>query len=116
MGQARERLILTYPRADPRNGRERLPSLFFVAAASARVGRALSGSELEGLVGEDVPDSLDAALDPGERDRLRVRDGGQPAAEAIATGSIFFRQSRWAVRGRWSNRLTVYDGFLADLP
>jgi len=116
VGQARERLILTYPRADPRSGRERLPSLFFVAAASARAGRALSGSELEGLVREDVPDSLDAALDPGERDRLRVREGGQPAAEAIATGSIFFRQSRWAVRGRWSNRLTIYDGLLADLP
>jgi RecB family exonuclease len=116
VGQARERLILTYPRADPRNGRERLPSLFFVAAASARAGRALSGIELERLVAEDVPDSLEAALDPGERDRLRVREGGQPAAEAIAMGSIFFRQSRWAVRGRWSNRLTIYDGLLADLP
>jgi ATP-dependent helicase/nuclease subunit B len=116
VAQARERLILSYPRADPRNGRERLPSLFFVAAASARAGRPLAGNELERLVEEDVPESLDAALDPGERDRLRVREGGQPAAEAIATGSIFFRQSRWAVRGRWSNRLTVYDGLLADLP
>ena len=34
VAQATERLILSYPRADPRSGRERLPSLFFVAAAS----------------------------------------------------------------------------------
>jgi RecB family exonuclease len=65
---------------------------------------------------EDRPDSLEAALDPGERDRLRVREGNPAAAEAIASGSVFFRQSRWAVRARWSNRLTQYDGLLGELP
>src|SRR4029077_12715635 len=30
IGQAAERLILSYPRADARTGRERMPSLFFV--------------------------------------------------------------------------------------
>ena len=43
IGQATERLILSYPRADARTGRERMPSLFFVAAAAAREGRSAGG-------------------------------------------------------------------------
>src|SRR5206468_433095 len=44
--QATERLVLSYPRADPRTGRERMPSLFFVAAASAREGRPVGAAEV----------------------------------------------------------------------
>ena len=116
--QARERLILSYPRADARSGRERMPSLFFVAAASAREGRSLGVAELGPLVSEDVLEALplDAALDAAERDRIRVLRGGEAAAREIAAGSGFFRQSRLAQRARWSDRLTAYDGFLAPLP
>ena len=116
--QATERLVLSYPRADARTGRERLPSLFFVAAASALAGRPLAGAELLAQVAEDDPSALPLAdaLDPSERDRIRVRTGGRAAAEAIAAGSLFFKQSRLSAQARWAGRLTRYDGFLTDLP
>ena len=115
LGQATERLILSYPRADPRTGRERLPSLFLVAAASALEGRPVGAADLDALVGEDDLDALplEDALDASERDRIRVRRGGDEAAEAIAGGSLFFRGARQALKARWSNRLTAYDGLVA---
>ena len=115
LGQATERLILSYPRADPRTGRERLPSLFLVAAASALEGRPVGAADLGALVGEDDLDALplEDALDASERDRIRVRRSGDEAAEAIARGSLFFRGARQALRARWSNRLTAYDGLVA---
>lgn len=118
ISQATEVLVLSYPRADARSGRERLPSLFFAAAASTLAGRPLAGADLERLVTEDDPTSLplEATLDAGERDRARVRAGDRAAAEAIAAGSSFFKQSRLAAQARWSGRLTRYDGLLSDLP
>jgi RecB family exonuclease len=117
-GQATERLFLSYPRADARSGRERMPSLFFVAAASALASRPLAGSELHARVAEDDPSELplEDAIDASERDRIRVRAGGRAAVEAIAAGSSFFKQSRLAAQARWSGRLTRYDGHLDDLP
>jgi ATP-dependent helicase/nuclease subunit B len=113
LSQATERLILTYPRADARTGRERLPSLFFAAAASTLAGRPLAGAELERLVVEDDLDRLplEDATDAGERDRIRLRRD-ESAATAIAGGSAFFRQSRLASQARWSGRLTRYDGLV----
>lgn len=113
LSQATERLILSYPRADARTGRERLPSLFFAAAASTLAGRPLAGAELERLVVEDDPDRLplEDAVDAGERDRIRLRRD-ESAATAIAAGSTFFRQSRLASQARWSGRLTRYDGLV----
>lgn len=118
LSQATERLILSYPRADSRSGRERLPSLFFAAAASALAGRPLTSEELERRVGEDDLRKLDlaGALDRSERDRVRFLRGGQEAALAIAAGSRFFRHSHLASRARWSNRLTPYDGLVSPLP
>jgi RecB family exonuclease len=116
VGQASERLVLSYPRADGRSGRERLPSLFFAAAASTLAGRALAGAELDRLVEEDALDrlALEDALDPGERDRIRLRQD-EAAATAVAAGSPFFRQSRLASQARWSPRLTRYDGLVGEL-
>jgi ATP-dependent helicase/nuclease subunit B len=118
LGQATESLVLSYPRADPRTGRERMPSLFFVAAAAAVEGRALSAAQLDALVAEDALDGLTPAqaLDRSERDRIRVRAGGREAALAIAAGSAFFKQSHLAAEARWSNRLTAYDGLILPLP
>src|SRR5262249_20881443 len=115
---ATERLVLSYPRADPRTGRERLPSLFLVAAASALLGQAASASDLARLVVEDDPAQvpLELALDPSERHRKRVLGGGEAAAAAAAAGSPFFRQSRIVSRARWSARFTEYDGFLGEMP
>ena len=116
--QATEKLILTYPRADPRTGRERLPSLFLVAAASALLGKPAGAADLEALVHEDdgATAPLDLALHPSERDRQRVLRGGEEAAQAIAAGSPFFRQSRAASRARWHGRFSEYDGFVGELP
>jgi ATP-dependent helicase/nuclease subunit B len=113
LSQATERLILSYPRADARTGRERLPSLFLAAAASTLAGRPLAAAELERLVVEDDPDRLplEDAVDAGERDRLRLRRD-EAAATAVAAGSSFFRQSRLASQARWSGRLTRYDGLV----
>src|SRR5262249_1701140 len=118
LGQATERLLLSYPRADPRTGRERLPSLFFVAAASTLAGRPVTAGRLEEMVHEDEMDALPlaAALDRSERDRMRARAGGHEAATAIAAGSPFFKQSRLASEARWSPRLTRYDGLVSELP
>lgn len=115
VGQATDRLVLSYPRADARTGRERMPSLFFVAAATALAGRPVSGADLEALVGEDDPDTLPLgdALDPGERDRLRMRRNPREASLAIAAGSTFFRQSVLATHSRWLDQLTPYDGLVA---
>lgn len=117
LGQATEQLLLSYPRADPRSGRERMPSLFFVAAAATREGRPLSAAELDALVQEDTLDALtlEQALDRSERDRIRVRAGGREAALAIAAGSVFFKQSHLASEARWSKHLTAYDGLILPL-
>lgn len=114
VSQATERLYLSYPRADARTGRERLPSLFLAAAASTLAGRPLAIAELERLVVEDDLDRLplEDAVDAGERDRVRLRRD-ESAATAIAAGSVFFRQSRLASQARWSGRLTRYDGLVA---
>lgn len=116
--QATERLVLSYPRADPRSGRERLPSLFFIAAASARVGQPVSVPLLTTIVEEDATEdlSLEESLDASERDRVRVRLGGDEAAQAIAAGSRFFRQSHLASHARWSKAFTPYDGLVAGPP
>ncbi len=118
LSQATEHLILSYPRADARSGRERMPSLFFVAAASALRGQPVSAADLARLVVEDDLDALplEEALDASERDRIRIARGGAEAAQAVAAGSAFFKQSRLATRARWSNRLTRYDGLITDLP
>jgi ATP-dependent helicase/nuclease subunit B len=117
LSQATEQLVLSYPRADPRSGRERLPSLFYVAAASALVGRPVSVADLDRLVVEDNLEHLplEDAVDRTERDRARIHREGKAAAGAIAAGSAFFKQSRLAAQARWSGSLTRYDGLLTDL-
>ncbi|HEY7411987.1 MAG TPA: PD-(D/E)XK nuclease family protein [Vicinamibacteria bacterium] len=115
VSQATERLVLSYPRADPRHGRERQPSLFFVAAAATLHGRPLSSLELAAAVAEDVLDDVpfDDLADRGERDRRRARTGGREAEAALAASAPFFAASRRAARQRWSSRLTAYDGLVA---
>jgi ATP-dependent helicase/nuclease subunit B len=117
VSQAEERLLLSYPRADPRSGRERLPSVFFAAAASAREGKPLSGADIAALVLEDDPRalSLEQAADRSERDLLRMRKS-KDARHAIAAGSFFFRQAYLAAGARRSGQLTPFDGFVAGLP
>lgn len=116
--QATERLVLSYPRADSRSGRERVPSLFFVSAAAALAGRPLGAPELAALTSEDDPAALplEDALDAGERDRLRVRRGGAEAVLAVAAGSPSFKGAHLAAHERWSRALTAHDGLVDGLP
>jgi ATP-dependent helicase/nuclease subunit B len=116
--QARERLVLSYPRADARSGRERVPSLFFAAAAAALAGEPLGAARLQAMTHEDDLDALplEDALDAGERDRIRVRRGGAEAVLAIAAGSPSFKGAHLAGHERWSKVLTAHDGLVADLP
>ena len=95
-----------------------MPSLFFVAAASAREGRPVGAADLERIVAEDDLDALpvEEAVDRSERDRRRVRAGGKEAVLAVARGSSFFRQSHLASQARWSRQLTPYDGLIAFSP
>src|SRR5207245_45515 len=91
---------------------------FFVAAASAREGRTLGLADLEAIVAEDDPTRLaaDEALDRSERDRVRVRAGGNNAVAAIAASCLPFRLSRRAAQRRWRPRqLTEYDGLVGPL-
>jgi hypothetical protein len=116
--QATERLVLSYPRADGRSGRERVPSLFFAAAASTLAGEPLGAARLLALTHEDDLDAvpLEDALDAGERDRIRVRRGGPEAVLAIAAGSPSFKGAHLAGHERWSKAMTAHDGLVADLP
>jgi RecB family exonuclease len=95
-----------------------MPSLFFVAAATALCGATIGAAELAAMVVEDDLEHLplDRTLEASERDRARVRVGGGPAVKAIAAGSRFFRQSHLASRARWSKELTPYDGLVAGPP
>jgi ATP-dependent helicase/nuclease subunit B len=118
ISQATEKLILSYPRADSRSGRERLPSLFLVAAASALLGRPVGAADLERLVVEDDPvgGPLELTLDPSERDRKRVLESGEEAVRMIEAASPGFAQARRAARARWYGRFSEYDGFVGELP
>ncbi|MET0556992.1 MAG: PD-(D/E)XK nuclease family protein [Vicinamibacteria bacterium] len=116
--QATERLVLSYPRADARSGRERVPSLFFAAAAAALAGEPLGAARLAAMTHEDDLDALplEDALDAGERDRIRVRRGGPEAVLAIAAGAPSFKGAHLAGHERWSKAMTAHDGLVADLP
>ena len=109
VSQASERLVLSYPRADARTGRERLPSLFFAAAAAALAGRPLAGAGPRPLDqrGRDRPPA---------RSRTRSTRASatasaccaRPDAAARARGGLgLLPRSRASPRrARWSSRLT----------
>jgi ATP-dependent helicase/nuclease subunit B len=117
LSQATEHLLLSYPRAEARSGRERLPSLFFVSAASALEGRPLDMAGLGGLLVEDDLRALEAddAVDVTERDRGRMWRTPGDAAVAIASGNPFVKGSLLAAEARSSGRVTPFDG-LVELP
>jgi len=117
VSQATEALVLSYPRAEARSGRERLPSLFFVAAASALEGRSLDMAALGSLLVEDDLRVMEAddAVDVTERDRNRIWRTPRDAAVAIASGNTFVKGSWLAAEGRSSGQVTPFDG-LVELP
>lgn len=124
IGAARERLVLTFPRLEPEQGRELLPSPLLLAAASALAGRAVAAEDIAALAGTEVvpvsPWRGPAALRPldlREFDRTRI-------ARAVRAGRPEGVRFLWKVHppalaalraelARWqSSRFTAWDGML----
>ena len=78
--QAEERLVFSYPRADEQTGRERLPSLFLMAALQAFKGATVNADDLHRIVTEDEDGrtDMDLSLDLGERDTEVVARTASP--------------------------------------
>jgi RecB family exonuclease len=114
LSQAEETLILSYPRADEQTGRERLPSLFLMAALQAAQGRAVTASDLHrvALDDEDSRADLGESLDLGERDSDIVTRYGVPAIRWLEAERPFLRSAHELSRGRAAKRLSPFDGLV----
>jgi RecB family exonuclease len=111
---AEETLVLSYPRADEQTGRERLPSLFLMAALQAFEGRTVSADDLHRIVTEDEDGSadIDLSLDLGERDTEVVARHGLQAVSWLEADRPFLRAAHELSRGRSARRLSPYDGLV----
>jgi RecB family exonuclease len=114
LGQAEETLVLSYPRADEQTGRERLPSLFLMAALQAAQGRAVTASDLHRVVVDDEESraELGESLDLGERDTDIVARYGVPAIRWLEAERPFLRSAHELSRGRAAKRLSPFDGLV----
>ena len=112
--QAEETLVLSYPRADEQTGRERLPSLFLMAALQAAQGRAVTAEDLHKIVVEDEDgrSDIDLSMDLGERDAEVVARYGLSALSWLDTDRPFLRSAHELSRGRSARRLSPYDGLI----
>jgi RecB family exonuclease len=114
LSQAEETLVLSYPRADEQTGRERLPSLFLMAALQAALGRAVTASDLHRVVMDDEDSRADfgESLDLGERDTGLVTRFGVPAIRWLEAERPFLRSAHELSRGRAGKRLSPFDGLV----
>ena len=116
--QAGERLVLSYPRADARTGRERLPSLFFAAAAATLAGRPLAGRGSRALDrrGRDRPAG---ARGRARRGRARPRaPAARPHGRRHCAGrglAVLPAVAPRHRRARWSTGSRVYDGLVGEI-
>ena len=112
--QAEETLVLSYPRADEQTGRERLPSLFLMAALQAAKGVAVTAFDLDKVVveDEDGSPSLDLSIDLGERDTKIVAQHGLQGISWLAADRPLLRAAHDLSRGRAVKRLSPYDGLV----
>ncbi|MBK5257010.1 MAG: exodeoxyribonuclease V subunit gamma [Vicinamibacteria bacterium] len=114
LDQAEETLILSYPRADEQTGRERLPSLFMMAALQAAKGVAVTAEDLQKVVTEDEDGHTDTdlAIDLGERDIEVVARHGLQALSWLEQDRPFLRSAHELSRGRAARRLSPFDGLV----
>jgi RecB family exonuclease len=114
LGQAEESLVLSYPRADEQTGRERLPSLFLMAALQACKGTAVTAEDLHGIVAEDEDGrtDIDLSIDMGERDTEVVARHGIQALGWLEADRPFLRSAHELSRGRSARRLSAFDGLI----
>lgn len=120
---ARQRLTLSYARADAGRTGKHLPSYFFRSVADAIEGKRLRLDALEAArcvervrAGRLTCEPIEASLSPAEYDRGLIHGANEtdaPAAlEAIARATPAFRRAMAARAGRWSRDLTAYDGVM----
>lgn len=114
LAQAEERLVLSYPRADEQTGREKLPSLFLMAALQAAKGEAVTAEDLHKVVTEDQDGhtDMDLCIDLGERDTEIVARHGLQAVTWLETTRPFLRAAHELSRGRSARRLSSFDGLV----
>lgn len=114
LGQAEQTLVLSYPRADEQTGRERLPSLFLMAALQAWRGATVTADDLQKVLTEDEDGHRDEELsvDVGERDIEVVARHGLAALSWLESERPFLRAAHELSRGRAARRLSPYDGLV----
>jgi len=114
LAQAEQALVLSYPRADEQTGRERLPSLFLMAALQAWKGAPVTAEDLHKVVAEDEEGHLDPefSVDLGERDTELVARHGLQALVWLEGERPFLRAAHQLSRGRGARRLSPYDGLV----
>lgn len=116
LSQAEDTLVLSYPRADEQTGRERLPSLFLMAALQAAQGVAVTAADLHKIVTEDQDGhtDVDLSIDLGERDVEVVSRYGLQALSWLEADRPFLRAAHELSRGRDAKRLSRFDGLVGD--
>jgi ATP-dependent helicase/DNAse subunit B len=116
LGQAEEALVLSYPRADEQTGRERLPSLFMMAALQAHKGETVTADDLHQIVTEDEDGrtDMDLSIDLGERDTEMVARYGIQALGWLEADRPFLRAAHELSRGRSGKRLSPFDGMVGQ--
>jgi hypothetical protein len=121
MQSARERLAVSYARAESGSPGRHLPSYFFRRIAEMLAGRPLNLDELDSSplirrveAGRLAPEDCNVALTHAEYDRAIIRkqlDGQAPAAvAALAADTPAFGRALAARAGRWGNVHSPYDG------
>jgi RecB family exonuclease len=124
---AEKRLVLMTSRLDENSDRERIPSQFFLRAASAVTGRAVAIRDLaEGVIpgfhsvslDSPAPGPGDLPVDEGEI-RLRIvtadRESTIDALNVLARlEPLRFSRPLQYDQARWLKKLTAYDGLIAD--
>ena len=111
---AEDSLVLSYPRADEQTGRERLPSLFLMAALQAERGTPVTAEDLHRVVVEDEDGhtDIDLSIDMGERDTEIVARYGLQALNWLEADRPFLRAAHDLSRGRTARRLSPFDGLV----
>lgn len=122
---ARERLLVSYARADAGGGGKHLPSYYFRSLAEAIEGRRIKHDAIDAAAcvrrysaGRLVSDELGESVSRAEYDRGLVRatiaEEEFAAVAAIERESAPFARAIAARRERWSRALTPYDGVMTS--
>jgi RecB family exonuclease len=118
---ARERLALSFARAEEAGGRAKLPSSFFRAAGAALTGARVTADDIDSLderffhragAGRIGAAELEQALSEEDYDRTLLESERCVGARALAQARPAFAHSRALIRDRWAEVLTPYDGVL----